>query len=229
MKSPLSNMFPAILLIAVLAVSGARVAVGDSQWTTAQAWNWYNSIGQIRGVNYVPSTAQNTTAFWQASTFDPTTISRELGWAHADGINSVRVNLQYLVWESDPTGLIQRMNQFLSIASSDQISTTFTLFDDINFAGKEPYLGVQDQPLPGVCAGNWTPSPGPSRATSTDPAVQASLQAYVQDLVGTFGQDHRVLMWDLYNEPGNFGMGTTTLPLVENAFAWRELCPLRSH
>ena len=35
----------------------------------------------------------------------------------------------------------------------------------------------------------------------------------------TFGQDKRVLMWDLYNEPGNSGMGNRSLPLVEATFA----------
>jgi hypothetical protein len=29
-----------------------------------------------------------------------------------------------------------------------------------------------------------------------------------------------VLMWDLYNEPGNSGMGNASLPLVEATFTW---------
>ena len=46
----------------------------------------------------------------------------------------------------------------------------------------------------------WTPSPG--YATADDPARWPQLEAYVTDLVGSFGSDRRVLVWDLYNEPG---------------------------
>ena len=46
------------------------------------------------------------------------------------------------------------------------------------------------------------------------------MEKYIKDIVGAFGQDRRVLMWDLYNEPGNSGMGNNSLPLVEATFAW---------
>lgn len=29
---------------------------------------------------------------------------------------------------------------------------------------------------------------------------------YVKDFVGTFGKDPRILVWDLYNEPGSGGL-----------------------
>lgn len=42
----------------------------------------------------------------------------------------------------------------------------------------------------------------------------------MRDLVGHFSADPRILAWDLYNEPGNEGMGLDSLPLVEAVFAW---------
>jgi hypothetical protein len=52
------------------------------------------------------------------------------------------------------------------------------------------------------------------------------LEAYVKDIVGSFGKDERVVAWDLYNEPGNEGMGEKSLPLVEASFEWaREVSP----
>jgi hypothetical protein len=50
----------------------------------------------------VPSTACNTTEWWQADTFDPQTIDRELGWAEDLGFNTIRCFVQYLVWKHDP-------------------------------------------------------------------------------------------------------------------------------
>jgi hypothetical protein len=91
------------------------------------------------------------------------------------------------------------------------------LFDDCS-RGKDPYLGKQDEPIPGVHNSRWVPSPGLERVTNR--AEWPMLEKYIKDIVGTFGGDRRVLIWDLYNEPGNSRMGEKSLPLVEAAFAW---------
>ena len=49
---------------------------------------------------------------WQADTFDPTTIDRELGWAESIGMNTMRVFLHNLLWEQDPKGFQQRIDTF---------------------------------------------------------------------------------------------------------------------
>jgi hypothetical protein len=38
--------------------------------------------------------------------------------------------------------------------------------------------------------------------------------------VSTFDNDYRVLMWDLYNEPGNEGQVNKSMPLMKEVFAW---------
>ena len=155
---------------------------------------------------------------WQASTFDPQTIRQELEWARRAGYNSVRVFVQFLVWQEDPDGLKLRLEQFLAIASGHEISTAPILFDDCAFAGKEPYLGQQDDPVLGVHNSGWTPSPGPSFVM--DRSSWQALASYVRDIVGSFGSDERILFWDLYNEPGNSRMGEQSMPLMEMAFNW---------
>jgi len=193
-------------------------------WTRERANDWSVEAGVIRGCNYLPSTAVNMTEMWQAETFDPVVIDRELGWASAAGYNAVRVFVQYLVWDDDPAGLKQRLDQFLTIATSHGIRTMPILFCDCSFSGREPYLGKQDEPVPGVHNSGWVPSPGLARVV--DPGVWPSLERYVKDLVSTFARDPRILIWDLYNEPGNSGMGEKSLPLAEAAFAWaREIGP----
>jgi hypothetical protein len=50
----------------------------------------------------------------------------------------------------------------------------------------------------------------------------------VQDMVKTFGQDQRIIIWDLYNEPGHSGVGNRVVPLLESAFKWaREMKPVQ--
>jgi len=59
-----------------------------------------------------------------------------------------------------------------------------------------------------------------------DRAAWPDLERYIKDLVGRFGNDRRVLIWDLYNEPGNSRMGEKSLPLAAAAFRWaREAKP----
>jgi alpha-L-fucosidase 2 len=192
-----------------------------SRWTARQAWDWYKKRRWIVGFNYVPSTAANTTEFWAAESFDERTIDRELGWAEILGFDTCRVFVQYLVWQNDPAGLKRRMERFLSVADRHKLSTTFVLFDDCAFGDPpqtEPYLGKQRDPIPGMILPSWTPSPGLHAVTNR--ADWHRLEAYIKDVVGAFAHDRRVLLWDLYNEPGNSGLGNLSLPLVEATFAW---------
>lgn len=194
------------------------------RWPVDRAQEWYDQIGQIRGFNYLPRTAVNMTEMWQEETFDPRTIDEELGWAEQAGYNSVRIFIQYLVWESDPAGMKARLNAFLSIADEHRLSTMIILFCDCAFSGREPYLGPQADPVPGVHNSQWVPSPGFERMAN--PAAWPGLERYVKDIIGYFAEDPRVLIWDLYNEPGNSEMGEKSLPLLDSVFAWaRETSP----
>lgn len=200
--------------------------MSSQQWTPEQAWAWLACYPWLCGCNFLPSSAVNSTEMWQAATFDPATIDRELGWAQAIGLNSCRVFLQYLVWQDDPVGLRNRMAQFLQLAQGHGISTMFILFDDCAFSGKQPYLGLQDEPIPGVHNSGWTPSPGWNRVV--DRAQWPALEAYVTDLLTAFGHDERIIAWDLYNEPGNSKMGNGSLPLLAASFDWaRAAQPLQ--
>ncbi len=187
-------------------------------WSAHDIWNWYDARPWPCGFNYVPSTAVNSTEMWQAETFDLATMDRELGWAQDLGLNTCRVFVQCLVWEADPDGFARRFAQFLALAERRGLSVLPILFDDCAFAGKQPYLGRQDDPVPGVHNSGWTPSPGRGRVM--DEAFWPGLESYAAGLVGRFADDGRILAWDIYNEPGNDNMGDASLPLLREAFAW---------
>jgi len=198
-----------------VSVAEANELSPQRRWTSDEAWDWYKKQPWIVGFNYVPSTAANTTEFWSAETFDEKTIDRELGWAAGLGFNSSRVFVQYLVWKQDAAGLKQRLNTFLSLTGKHGLTTTLVLFDDCAFgdpAQTEPYLGKQRDPIPGMILPSWTPSPG--HKTISDKDKWPDLEKYIKEIVGTFREDKRVLMWDLYNEP------SVSLPLVEATFGW---------
>lgn len=200
-------------------------------WTAQRACDWYDARPVPCGFNYLPRTAINPTEMWQAETFDLKTIDEELGWANAIGFNSCRVSLQFLVWETDPEGMLSRFAQFLDLADAHGLTTMPVLFDDCACDGAEPYLGPQAAPLPGIHNPGWTACPGHRRAQ--DRETWPSLKAYAQAFVERFAGDERVLLWDVYNEPGNDrneqqdgGLRVQSLPLLRAAFEWvREVDP----
>ncbi len=216
-----------LLIAVILAFLGAPADADERQqaaaprWPTEKAWDWYQRQPWLVGTNYLPSTACNTTEFWQAESFDEPTIRRELALAQATGFNTVRVFLQYAVWRHDPRGFKQRLVRFLEIAAAQRISVAPTLLDDCSFGDppiRQPYLGKQRDPIPGMIAPSWTPSPGLD--TVADRKAWPDLEEYVKDVVSSLAKDPRVVFWDLYNEPGNSGLGNKSLPLVEAVFAW---------
>lgn len=203
----------------VMAAEPTSPAAG--QWPEQKASAWQQKQPWLFGFNFVPSTAVNDTEMWQKETFDPAVIDRELAWAEHLGYNSCRVFVQYIVWKADPQGLKDRFTRLLEIADKHRISVMPVLFDDCAFGEppqRDPYLGQQREPIPGMILPSWTPSPGLKLVT--DKSAWPDLEKYVKDMVGTFNSDKRIVLWDLYNEPGNSGMGNKSLPLVEASFAW---------
>lgn len=61
----------------------------------------------------------------------------------------------------------------------------------------------------------------PGKIWFTDSAATTQvLERYVKDILGSFKHDNRILLWDLYNEPGNSGYGNKILPLLSSMFEW---------
>jgi hypothetical protein len=205
-----------ILLVVRLSVAATALAsespsgLAPGQWTVERAGAWYKEQPWLVGCNFLPSTAVNDVEMWQKESFDAQTIDRELGWAQELGFNTVRVFLNYAVWEAEAAGLKDTLRQFLQIAEKHGIATLVILFDDC--FKPEPRVGKQPEPEPGVHNSQWVQSPGVKRRG--DRASWPKLEQYVQDMVGAFGSDKRVLAWELYNEP------SVSLPLVEAAFQW---------
>jgi hypothetical protein len=134
----------------------------------------------------------------------------------------MRVFLHSVAWKQDPEGFKKRMDQFLSIADKHHIQPLFVFFDDC--WNKVPHAGKQPEPKPGVHNSGWVQDPG--QPASTDTTIFPELEKYVKDVLTTFRTDKRILLWDLYNEPGNSGKRDSSLPLLKKVFQWaREVNP----
>jgi hypothetical protein len=188
-------------------------------WSEAQANSWYEKQPWLVGSNYVPVNAINQLEMWQAETFDPHQIDKELGWAENLGMNTMRVFLHDLLWQQDATGFAQRIDAFLTIADKHHIHPVFVLFDSC--WEPEPRLGPQHPPIPGVHNSGWVQSPG--QPALKDSSQYPRLRQYVEGVVGKFAKDQRIIAWDVWNEPSD---AKEVIELLPQVFAWaREAHP----
>lgn len=171
----------------------------SGRWSAEKANAWYDALDWPVGANFVPSTAINQLEMWQADTFDPETIDRELGWAAAIGMNTMRVFLHDIAWRQDPEGFYQRVDQYLEIADKHGIRTMIVFFDGVWHPA--PKAGKQPDPKPRVHNSGWVQSPG--KAILGDPSRHDELKPYVVGVLERYKNDQRVLIWDLFNEPDN--------------------------
>jgi len=231
LKKYSSRIVALILFLFVVSFASAQT----SRWSEQRANEWYAQQPWLLGSNYYPKSAINELEMWQADTFDPAQIDKELGWAESLGMNTMRVFLHDLLWQQDAPGFQKRLDQFLTIAARHHIRPLLVLFDSC--WDPLPKLGKQHDPVPGVHNSGWVQSPG-AKALA-DPAQEPRLKAYVKGVVGAFAKDDRILGWDVWNEPDNHGGGnyqkTELKPsekvarvevLLPKVFAWaREVNP----
>lgn len=217
------------------AVDPELVTDAPGRWSREQAAAWYATQPWLVGCNYIPSTAINQLEMFQAETFDPKTIDRELAMARGLGFNSVRVFLHDLLWLQDREGFLGRCEAFLAIADRHHIGVMFVLFDSCWHP--QPRIGRQPEPLPFTHNSGWVQGPGAEALQ--DAASRARLREYVLGVVGRFADDPRVVVWDVWNEPDNLDGGGVRRPglepknkvalvnaLLPEAFAWaREARP----
>jgi hypothetical protein len=222
-----SRRLAPLLIVLCTVVGFAQPRTPAARWSEQKAAQWYAAQPWLVGSNYIPATAINELEMWQADTFDPATIDKELGWAEGLGMTTMRVFLHDLAWEQDAQGYRARIDQFLAIAAKHHIKPLFVLFDSC--WDPNPKLGPQRAPTPGVHNSGWLQSPG-AKALQ-DRAEHPRLRAYVLGVTGAFGKDARVLGWDVWNEPDNTNASSygkqeppdkvdLVLALLPQVFAW---------
>ena len=221
------SLFFTVLFAGFVVVPVVAQTSGDAagRWSAPQANDWYAKQPWLVGANFIPSDAINELEMFQAETFNPALIDKELGMAESIGMNTMRVFLQDQLWQQDAKGFTQRLDTFIGIAAKHHIRPLLVLFDSC--WETNPHLGPQHPPIPGVHNSGWVQSPGKERLM--DKNVEPQLEAYVKGVVGAFAKDDRVLGWDIWNEADNKGGDVArdeaskvarVNELLPKAFAW---------
>lgn len=195
-ESPWSNVVPAYI---TWDTDPATRETGRAQFSPAGANTWYHYQPWLVGVNYIPAYAINQLEMWQAETFDTAAIEHELVLAAGLGMNTLRVFLHDLLWQQDSTGFKNRIDAFLRVCARSGVRPILVLFDSC--WNPDAQLGKQPAPTPGVHNSGWVKSPALRHLQ--DSREVPRLEQYVKGVIQAFGNDPRVLAWDLWNEPDN--------------------------
>lgn len=227
MKNRLVSLF-------FLCVATVLAAADAQPWPLEKAQAWQQENGWMAGCNFMPSSAINQLEMWDADTFDPATIDRELGWAEGLGFKCVRVFLHNIPWEQDKDGFIKRIEAYLASADKHKIKTLFVLFDSC--WDPFPKAGRQRDPKPHLHNSGWVQCPG--KEILMDASKHDSLRGFVFGIISHFKDDKRIAGWDLFNEPDNINRPAydkqedtknkpeMALKLIQKTFAWaREAGP----
>ncbi len=174
------------------------------RWTPEKANDWYAHQAWPVGSNFIPANAINQMEMWQAETFDPQEIDKELALGQELGMTTMRVFLHDLLWQQDRLGFEKRLDTLLTIADKHHIHPILVLFDSCWYPF--PKVGPQRPPMPGIHNSGWMQSPGAHALE--DPSEYARLEAYVKGIISDFGKDQRILAWDVWNEPDNTNDGS---------------------
>lgn len=171
------------------------------------------------GSNYTPAYAANQIQMWHE--FKPEVIDRELAAAvKYFGINTLRVYLHNIVYDTEKQVFLKRIEAFLKICDRHGIRPGFVFFDDCwNHTG----ITIDTPPaVDGRHNGRWAALQNVERKAENMP----KFKAYVQAVIAAHRDDKRVLWWEIYNEPD---MGNAfTLKVREAGYGWaKELKPVQ--
>ena len=207
------------------------------KWTKERAWDWYNARTWIRGCNFMSSDCANRIDQWQEYEFEKRfeTTKRELALAADTGFNSIRILPEFIVWEKEHDGFIERFERYIEAAHENGLSCMIILGNDCmppkEEALKRMCFGKQEVDW-GYHGGRKVSQHGSFEEVGyslfDEPEYAEKFYQFVREIVTKYKDDERIIIWDVFNEPGNSNRKSMSLPLLKNLFKIiREINPIQ--
>ena len=198
------------------------------RWSKERAWEWYNSHPWIRGCNYMSADCANRIDQWQELGFEERfkTTENELVLMKELGFNSVRLILEYAVWEKEHDSFLERFERYIALCAKYGISCMIVLANDCmppkTELWKMPDVGPQSYDW-GYHGGRRHSQHGGHSCPAPhyyfdDEKYRDDYFSMVKEIVTLYKDDPRILMWDLFNEPGNSNREEITMPYLVRMF-----------
>ncbi len=209
-----------------------------SRWSKERIWEWYDSRPWIRGCNFIGSDCANRIDQWQSLGFEERlkTADRELALAAETGYNTIRIIPEFIVWYEEHDTFFERFDKYLDTAYKYGILSMVVLANDCMRPKtpdwKMPHVGEQHY--------DWGYHGGIKKSQHDgsskigyhpfldEPDYVESYYEFVREIVTRYKYDERIIIWDVYNEPGNCGRKNLTIPHIKKLFEiCREIDPVQ--
>ncbi|MCI6216863.1 MAG: cellulase family glycosylhydrolase [Mollicutes bacterium] len=204
------------------------------KWSKEKAKQWYSKYPWIRGFNYVPSTANHRIEFYQEWGWEnqKETIERELALAHSWGFNAIRILMQLEIYIDQHDSYMSHIEEILEIAHKNSIYVMICFGNDC-VVQKQNYSWPEygPQSFDFGYHGGRKKSPhvvmdAPGYNLIDEKPYEEKFYEMIKEIITKHKDDERVLLWDMYNEPGNSRRGMMSFPYLEKAFeVAREINP----
>ena len=201
------------------------------RWTKEQAWEWWDARPWLAGCNFVPSQTP-VLSMWKEDTLQEMmpVLRKELELAASLGFNTVRIWFPFNIWYHEREVCLDRIDRILSLFAEYGLSVMPVLFNDCVSFGRPENIEIP-KPQPGHGTydkgyhGGHKDSPfivAPEDARGwiywDEPEYRPVCEEYIHDIFTRFGQDERIIMWDMWNEPGNSKRDAMSIPYLKRAF-----------
>jgi hypothetical protein len=200
------------------------------RWTKEEAWEYWNKNPWIVGCNWVPAETPGL-SIWQGDTIEEILPSarKELALMKDIGFNTVRMRIDFNLWYHEREIYLDRVDRVLDIMKEYGIKLMPVLFSDCVSFGKPANTSI---PMP-KGKGRWAVGyhggrPNSPHIVSTGKPVgwnrwdeedqRPICEQFIRDLARRFGKDERIILWDIWNEPGNSKRRDMSIPYLKRAF-----------
>ena len=205
------------------------------KWSKERIWNWYNERPWIRGCNYMSADCANRIDQWQSYGFEERlkTTDKELALMAELGYNSIRIVLEFIVWDEEHDSFLERFDRYLGLCAKHGISCMVVLANDcmrpkeleVNWLGKQKvdwgYHGGRKLSQHGSFSGM-------GHHILDEPDKAPRYFEMVREIVTRYKDDERIIIWNVYNEVGNSKRNEVTLPNLKHIFEIiREINPIQ--
>lgn len=194
------------------------------KWSKERIWEWYHSRAWIRGCNYMSADCANRIDQWQAYQFEEhyETTKKELALMAELGYNSIRIIPEFIVWLKEHDGFMERFEKYVALAAQNGISCMVVLGNDCapprEEALKRMQLGEQHVDW-GYHGGRKVSQHGKSDGSGysllDEPEYAEKYDDFVREIVERYKNDERIIIWDVFNEPGNSKRNSMSLSHLE--------------
>ena len=221
-------------------LAGVSFASRTGPWTKERAWEWYGRLPWLRGCNFMGSDCVNRVDQWQALGFEKRfeTADRELALAASIGYNTVRLLVEqqgFVVWMAEHDGFMERFERTVALCAKHGIRPMIVLANDcmrpksiwrLQRVGPQTYDWGYHGGRKLSQHGSFPNEMGYS--VLDDPALSEKFYAMCRELMTKYRADGRIILWNLFNEPGNSRRWHVSVPHLQRLFrmGW-EIDPIQ--